>query len=92
VGRALAGAVVLLWPERVVVGGGVADAGELLLGPVRDELRRRACVAPVDDIAVVPAELGPVAGAVGAALWAVEIGAERGGDPSGLAAAESRAQ
>jgi glucokinase len=72
VGRALAGAVVLLWPERVVVGGGVADAGELLLGPVRDELRRRACVAPVDDIAVVPAELGPVAGAVGAALWAAE--------------------
>ncbi len=72
VGRALAGAVVLLWPERIVVGGGVADAGELLLGPVREELRRRACVAPVDDIAVVPAELGPVAGAVGAALWAAE--------------------
>jgi len=78
VGRALAGAVVLLWPERVVVGGGVAEAGELLLGPVRDELRRRACVAPVADIAVVAAELGPVAGAVGAALWA----AESGGDPS----------
>jgi glucokinase len=72
VGRALAGAVVLLWPERIVVGGGVADAGELLLGPVRAELRRRACVAPVDAIAVVPAELGPAAGAVGAALWAME--------------------
>jgi glucokinase len=72
VGRALAGAVVLLWPERIVVGGGVADAGELLLGPVRDELARRACVAPVDRIAVVAAELGAVAGAVGAALWAAE--------------------
>ena len=42
VGRVLAGAVVLLWPERVVVGGGVADAGELLLEPLRAELRRRA--------------------------------------------------
>jgi glucokinase len=72
VGRVLAGAVVLLWPERIVVGGGVADAGELLRGPVRAELRRRACVAPVDAIAVVPAELGPAAGAVGAALWAME--------------------
>jgi glucokinase len=72
VGRALAGAIVLLWPERVVVGGGVADAGELLLGPVREEIRRRACVAPVDRIPVVAAELGPVAGAVGAALWAAE--------------------
>src|SRR5688572_27121821 len=72
VGRVLAGAIVLLWPERVVVGGGVADAGELLLGPLRDEVRRRACVAPVDRIAIVPAELGPHAGAVGAALWAAE--------------------
>jgi glucokinase len=72
VGRALAGAIVLLWPERIVVGGGVADAGELLLGPIREEIRRRACVAPVDRIAVVAAELGAVAGAVGAALWAAE--------------------
>jgi glucokinase len=71
VGRVLAGAVVLLWPERVVVGGGVADAGELLLEPLRAELRRRACVAP--EIPVVPAELGPVAGAVGAALWGAEV-------------------
>jgi glucokinase len=71
VGRVLAGAVVLLWPERVVVGGGVADAGELLLEPLRLELRRRACVAP--EIPVVPAELGPVAGAVGAALWGAEV-------------------
>lgn len=71
VGRVLAGAVVLLWPERVVVGGGVADAGALLLDPLRAELRRRACVAP--EVPVVPAELGPVAGAVGAALWGAEV-------------------
>jgi glucokinase len=71
VGRVLAGAVVLLWPERVVVGGGVADAGPLLLDPLRAELRRRAAVAP--EIPVVPAELGPVAGAVGAALWGAEV-------------------
>jgi len=74
VGRVLAGAIVLLWPERVVVGGGVADAGDLLLAPLRAEVRRRACVAPVDRIPVVPAELGSHAGAVGAALWAAESG------------------
>jgi glucokinase len=72
VGRVLAGAIVLLWPERVVVGGGVAEAGELLLEPIRAEVRRRACVAPVDEIAVVKAELGARAGAVGAALWGLE--------------------
>ncbi len=71
VGRVLAGAVVLLWPERVVVGGGVADAGLLLLEPLRAELRRRASVAP--EIPVVTAELGPHAGAVGAALWSAEV-------------------
>jgi glucokinase len=72
IGRVLAGAIVLLWPERVVVGGGVAAAGELLLGPIRAEIRRRACVAPVDEIGVVAAELGPSAGAVGAALGGAE--------------------
>jgi glucokinase len=67
VGLALSGAVVLLWPERIVIGGGVAAAGDLLLGPIRDEVARRACVAPQPDI--VAAELGPGAGAIGAALW-----------------------
>lgn len=72
IGRVLAGAVVLLWPERVVVGGGVAAAGDVLLDPIRAELRRRACVAPVDRIDVVAAELGSSAGAVGAALYSGE--------------------
>jgi glucokinase len=72
VGRVLAGAIVLLWPERVVVGGGVADAGDALLGPVRAEIHRRASVAPVDRIPIVRAELGSHAGAVGAALWSAE--------------------
>jgi glucokinase len=67
-GLAVAGAVVLLWPQRVVVGGGVAAAGELLIGPLRDEVRRRACVAPVEEIDVVAAELGTAGGAIGAAL------------------------
>jgi glucokinase len=79
VGRVLAGAVVLLWPERVVVGGGVADAGGLLLEPLRAELRRRASVAP--EIPVVPAELGPHAGAVGAALWGAEVSREAAPSP-----------
>jgi glucokinase len=77
VGRVLGGAVVLLWPERVVVGGGVTAAGEALLAPLRAELRARACVAPVDRIPVVAAELGPHAGAVGAALWGAEQASRR---------------
>jgi glucokinase len=65
-GIGVANAIVLLAPELVVVGGGVGSAGARLLEPIRAEIERRAFVAlPVE---VVPAELGVLAGAVGAAL------------------------
>ncbi len=69
-GIGIANVVLALGPERVVVGGGVAAAGELLLEPARRELRRRVTMMPLERIAVVPAELGARAGAIGAALWA----------------------
>ena len=68
----IANLVTVLWPERVVVGGGVAAAGEQLLGPLR---RAVAAASPLVDPAayeIVPAALGPAAGAIGAALWARE--------------------
>jgi glucokinase len=72
-GIAIANLTIFLTPERVVLGGGVAEAGELLLDPLRDELERRAGnVAPLGLIEVVPAALGPYAGAIGAALHGAE--------------------
>lgn len=72
-GIAIANLTIFLTPERIVVGGGVAEAGELLLGPLRAELSRRAGgVAPLDRIEVVAAHLGPFAGAIGAALHAAD--------------------
>ena len=68
----IANLVTVLWPERVVVGGGVAAAGEGLFGPLRAAV---AASAPLVDPAayeIVPAALGPAAGAIGAALWARE--------------------
>jgi glucokinase len=68
----IANLVTVLWPERVVIGGGVAAAGEQLLGPLR---RAVADASPLVDPAsweIVPAALGPGAGAIGAALWARE--------------------
>jgi len=72
IGIAVSNAIVLLAPERVVVGGGVAAAGNLLLDPIRDEVRRRVRVVPVERIEIVPAALGRFAGATGAALWGAE--------------------
>jgi glucokinase len=68
-GIGIANAVLAVGPERVIVGGGVAAAGDLLLEPARREFEQRLRVMPLDRIAIVPAELGPRAGAVGAALW-----------------------
>lgn len=67
-GIAIANAVTLLGPDRVVIGGGVAEAGSLLLDPIRQAVRERVTLVPTDLIEVVFAELGPSAGAIGAAL------------------------
>jgi len=56
-------------PEMIVIGGGAAAAGDLLLDPARDELRRRA-LKPMNETPVVEAQLGPDAGMIGAAALA----------------------
>jgi glucokinase len=57
-------------PDVFVIGGGVIAAGELLLGPAREEMERRA-LPPMNKAKVVAAELGPEAGMVGAATMAL---------------------
>jgi glucokinase len=71
-GVAIANVVVVLNPERVVVGGGVAECGDLILGPTREEIRRRVRIVAEIKTQVVRAELGYEAGAIGAALWGAE--------------------
>ena len=68
-GAALTSLVNLFEPEVVVVGGGAMAMGELLLGPAREEVRRRA-LKPMRDTPVVEAVLGPDAGMIGAATLA----------------------
>src|SRR6266576_1097856 len=62
--------MVLVGVERIVIGGGIAAAGELLLRPIREELQRRVRVTDVTRVKVVCGELGIWAGAIGAALHA----------------------
>ena len=57
-----------LRPDRIVIGGGIVAAGEAVLEPIRRHLRERVTLVPPDEIQVVAAQLGPKAGAVGAAL------------------------
>lgn len=55
-------------PELVVIGGGFARAGELVLGPARAVVAERALPTVRDTVRIVPAVLGPEAGLVGSAL------------------------
>jgi glucokinase len=74
-GIGIANMITVISPDRVVLGGGVAAAGELLFASIRAEIARRVAMTSVDEVALVPAELGIWAGAYGAALH----GAERAG-------------
>ena len=67
-GIALATYTMLLDPGAVVLGGGLAESGDALLEPVRDELTRRLVWRPVPALHGSP--LGPRAGQLGAALLA----------------------
>src|SRR4051794_11173802 len=77
-GIGIANLVTVLSPDRVVIGGGVAAAGELLFEPIRDELRRRVYTTSLDEVTIVAAELGTWAGAIGAAVHGAEASAGSG--------------
>lgn len=70
-GVGTANLVAAMDPVRVVVGGGVSAAGDLLLGPARTALRRSLVGAPHRVVPeMVQAAFGPEAGVVGAAEMA----------------------
>ncbi|GAA3061211.1 ROK family protein [Streptomyces glomeratus] len=64
-------ALTLLDPRTVIVGGGLAEAGETLFAPLRDAVRRRLTFQRPPT--VVPAALGDSAGCLGAGLLAWDL-------------------
>jgi len=62
----------LLNPQMVVLAGGIAKAGEILLRRIECEVMKRGLPATVKDLKIVPAKLGDNAGMVGAATLALE--------------------
>jgi glucokinase len=68
--------IVVIAPDRVVIGGGVSAAADLLLGPIRDEIRLRVRTTSLEMVEIVVAELGTWAGAIGAAIHGAEAAAE----------------
>ena len=71
----IASLVNVLDPEAVILGGGVAEAGEALFEPLRGEMNRVEWRPGGSAVRVVPAQLGGLAGAYGAA-WKARFQAE----------------
>src|SRR3954468_7641824 len=62
----------LFEPQLVVIGGGVSNTGEQLLGPVRKRVRAEAMTPAGHDVDIVRAGLGDHVGVVGAAAIALD--------------------
>ena len=75
IGGAVATLCNLLNPERVVVGGDLAAAGDLLLDPLAAALRRGAVRSAADDVTVLPGALGDRAEVLGAVALVLRRGA-----------------
>jgi glucokinase len=71
-GIGIANMIVVISPDRVVIGGGISAAADLLLPEIRAEIRRRVLTTAVDEVEIVTAELGTWAGSIGAAVHGAE--------------------
>lgn len=75
IGMGVASLCNLLNPSRVVLGGDLAEAGELVLGPIRESVSRYAIPSAAQRLSVVPGSLGARAEVLGAlALVLSEMG------------------
>jgi predicted NBD/HSP70 family sugar kinase len=71
VGQALCNVIVTCDPDVILIGGGIAGAGDVLFEPIRRTVRERTPISGFDPANIIPCGLGYEAGAVGAAalVW-----------------------
>jgi glucokinase len=76
-GIGIANMIAVITPDRIVIGGGISAAGDLLFEPIWAEIRRRVHITSLESVTLVAAQLGTWAGSIGAAVH----GAERAAAP-----------
>ncbi|UCF36547.1 MAG: ROK family protein [Acidobacteriota bacterium] len=74
IGIGIANMVTTLHPDLIVLGGGVAQMGEVLFVQIRKVLEERVRMVPTEDIAIKPSKLGPLAGTLGGIALAMKGG------------------
>lgn len=75
-GIGISNMITVISPDKIVLGGGVAAAGDLLFEPIRAEIAWRVTTTSADQVELVPADLGTWAGSIGAAVHGAERAAE----------------
>ena len=68
IGMGLTSVVNLLNPEKIIIGGGVAAAGDILFDSIKETIAKRAMTIQKEAVEIVPAQLGTNAGVIGASL------------------------
>ena len=62
----------LLNPAAIIIGGGVAKAGDVLFGPLQESIKNQLSPAFSDGLEIIPAHFGNSAGIIGAGTLALE--------------------
>jgi|LSQX01.3.fsa_nt_gb glucokinase len=71
-GIAIANAINILNPDKIVIGGGIAQAGDLLFAPIRRSVEVNALYTALQACQILPAQLGDDAGVLGGAAMALQ--------------------
>jgi glucokinase-like ROK family protein len=73
IGIAIAGLINLFNPSIVIIGGGVAQVGDLLTAPIRQAVRERAMRASEQSVRITTAMLGRRSLLIGATVQAINV-------------------
>ncbi len=76
-GCAVSSLINVLDPEAVIIGGGIARAGEALFKPLEEIVRDTEWNVGASPVKILPAQLGELAGAYGAAWNGLQLAAKR---------------
>ncbi|CAN5639635.1 ROK family transcriptional regulator [soil metagenome] len=72
VGQVLASIVNFFNPSLIVIGGGLATSGDILLATIRETVYRRSLPLATRELRIVPSGLGELAGVIGASAMVVD--------------------
>jgi len=89
IGIAIAGLVNLFNPSMVIIGGGVAQTGDLLLDPMRQAVQKRSLPASARAVRITTAVLGRRSSSMGAVIQALTIVLHRDADRKEVRATKS---